>query len=101
MEPHAGPEPIAVERTLDTAPVDAAMTPVPAIGSIMSVETRHQMAALTFDDGPDPEFTPRLLDVLDKHRAQATFFMVGKAAQQYPEIVARVARSGHAIGNHS
>jgi peptidoglycan/xylan/chitin deacetylase (PgdA/CDA1 family) len=59
------------------------------------------VAALTFDDGPHPEFTPRLLDVLEKRHARATFFMVGKAAQRHPEIVRRVAAAGHAIGNHS
>jgi peptidoglycan/xylan/chitin deacetylase (PgdA/CDA1 family) len=92
---------MTVQRILDVTPESSARTPAPSIGSIVSVETRHRMAALTFDDGPDPEFTPRLLDVLDKHRAKATFFMVGKAARQYPEVVARAVRAGHAIGNHS
>ncbi|OFV83764.1 MAG: hypothetical protein A2W26_08610 [Acidobacteria bacterium RBG_16_64_8] len=59
------------------------------------------MVAITFDDGPDAEVTPRLLDVLRRHRAYATFFMVGQAAARYPDIVRRVAEEGHAIGNHS
>jgi peptidoglycan/xylan/chitin deacetylase (PgdA/CDA1 family) len=70
-------------------------------GTITHVVTDERIAALTFDDGPDPEFTPRLLDVLKKHHAKATFFMLGQAAAKYPEIVRRVAIEGHAIGNHS
>ncbi len=59
------------------------------------------MVALTFDDGPDPVSTPRLLNVLAAHRARATFFMIGVRAAQHPELVKRVATEGHAIGNHS
>lgn len=70
-------------------------------GTITHVETTAKAAALTFDDGPDPSATPRLLDILAAHQAKATFFMVGRNAAQYPEIVARVAAEGHAIGNHS
>jgi peptidoglycan/xylan/chitin deacetylase (PgdA/CDA1 family) len=73
----------------------------PAVATITHVSTRAPVAALTFDDGPHREFTPRLLDILEKHRARATFFMVGEAAQQHPELVRRVALSGHTIGNHS
>jgi peptidoglycan/xylan/chitin deacetylase (PgdA/CDA1 family) len=63
--------------------------------------TNEFVAALTFDDGPDPEFTPRLLDVLKQYRAKATFFMLGKAAERYPEVVRRAALEEHAIANHS
>ncbi len=52
------------------------------------------MVALTFDDGPDPRCTPRLLDVLREHNAKATFFMVGQAAAQHPGIVEQVAGGG-------
>jgi peptidoglycan/xylan/chitin deacetylase (PgdA/CDA1 family) len=71
------------------------------IGTITHVVTQDPVVALTFDDGPDPEYTPRLLDILERHHARATFFMVGKNAESYPELVQRVAQSGHAIGNHS
>ncbi|OQW35947.1 MAG: hypothetical protein A4E19_15945 [Nitrospira sp. SG-bin1] len=71
------------------------------VGTITSVSTSRPMVALTFDDGPDPLCTPRLLAILEKHRAKATFFMVGQAAALHPDIVAKVAGGGHAIGNHS
>jgi len=71
------------------------------LGTITHVSTTDPIVALTFDDGPHPQFTPRLLEILAKHNAFATFFMIGKNAKQYPEIVQRVAMAGHAIGNHS
>jgi peptidoglycan/xylan/chitin deacetylase (PgdA/CDA1 family) len=71
------------------------------IGTISHVHTQESIAALTFDDGPDPEYTPRLLDILERYGAHATFFMTGKAVQAHPELVRRVAAAGHAIGNHS
>jgi peptidoglycan/xylan/chitin deacetylase (PgdA/CDA1 family) len=71
------------------------------MGTITHVSTRDAVAALTFDDGPHPEFTPRLLDILERHQAHATFFMIGEVAQQRPDLVRQVAQAGHAIGNHS
>jgi peptidoglycan/xylan/chitin deacetylase (PgdA/CDA1 family) len=68
---------------------------------ITNVETRDSVAALTFDDGPHPEYTPIVLNILKKHRVSATFFMVGKLARQHPQIVYQVAAAGHAIGIHS
>ncbi|WP_425454719.1 polysaccharide deacetylase family protein [Falsibacillus pallidus] len=57
--------------------------------------------AITFDDGPDPVYTPRLLDVLKKHNVKATFFLVGEKAERYPEIVKRIHDEGHLIGLHN
>ena len=71
------------------------------MGTITHVSTQDAVVALTFDDGPHPDSTPRLLDVLERHQARATFFMIGEAAQRYPDLVRRVAQAGHAIGNHS
>jgi len=79
----------------------AALATNNVIGTITHVSTSNAVAALTFDDGPHPEFTCRLLDILERHQAHATFFMVGKAAQHHPDLVKRVAQAGHAIGNHS
>ncbi|HYE64432.1 MAG TPA: polysaccharide deacetylase family protein [Pyrinomonadaceae bacterium] len=70
-------------------------------GTVTHVETSDHVVALTFDDGPHPDSAPRLLDILDRHRARATFFMVGRAAQRHPELVQRIAQAGHAIGNHT
>ena len=70
-------------------------------GTITHVATREPLAALTFDDGPNPEATPRLLDLLGAHGARATFFVVGEAAARHREIVVRAAREGHAVANHS
>ena len=56
---------------------------------------------MTFDDGPDPEKTPKVLDILAKNDIKAVFFMVGNRAEQHPELVKRVVNEGHIIGNHS
>lgn len=56
---------------------------------------------LTFDDGPNPQVTPWVLDQLAKYNAKATFFCIGKNAELYPEIVERIKAEGHAIGNHT
>jgi nucleoside-diphosphate-sugar epimerase/peptidoglycan/xylan/chitin deacetylase (PgdA/CDA1 family) len=57
--------------------------------------------ALTIDDGPDPVHTPRILDIFREHAVKATFFVVGGAAEQYPEIVLRMKKEGHDVGSHS
>ncbi len=57
--------------------------------------------ALTFDDGPDPRWTPAILDVLRRHRAQATFFVVGSRVLEHPELVRRIRQDGHQLGIHT
>jgi peptidoglycan/xylan/chitin deacetylase (PgdA/CDA1 family) len=64
------------------------------------VETSAPVFALTFDDGPGPQSTPGLLEVLARHRAKATFFLVGERVRAHPELVAAIAEAGHEIGNH-
>lgn len=71
------------------------------VGTLVRVETSSPLVALTFDDGPDPVHTPRLLDVLDRHGARATFFMIGAAARRRPGLVAEVASRGHCVANHT
>ncbi|MBF8982396.1 polysaccharide deacetylase family protein [Lutibacter sp. B2] len=61
----------------------------------------EKLVALTFDDGPHPRFTPKILDVLKEYDAKATFFMLGKHVKLYPKVVKRVAKEGHEIGNHT
>jgi len=56
---------------------------------------------LTIDDGPDPEDTPVLLDLLEKHQVKATFFVVGEKAERYPELIQRIVAEGHRLGNHT
>lgn len=56
---------------------------------------------LTFDDGPIPESTPQILDILDDCGVKATFFMVGDNARKYPELLEEVRRRGHSVGNHT
>lgn len=73
----------------------------PFVGTVTHVTTSEPVAAITFDDGPDPDFTPGVLDILKKHDAHATFFMIGKAAERYSALVQQVAQAGHAIGNHT
>ncbi len=57
--------------------------------------------ALTFDDGPDPVHTRRVLDLLDARGHRATFFVIGARAERHPDLVAEIARRGHGLGNHS
>lgn len=72
-----------------------------------TMQYRHGMTlgrkeiALTFDDGPNPETTPRILDILDRHCIKATFFMVGVYAHARPDLVREVAARGHVIGTHT
>jgi peptidoglycan/xylan/chitin deacetylase (PgdA/CDA1 family) len=62
--------------------------------------TRRRIA-LTFDDGPDPAFTPRVLDLLAKQQARASFFLVGERAARAPETVRRIAGEGHEVASHA
>ena len=57
--------------------------------------------AITFDDGPNPAITPKLLDLLARYDARATFFVIGKFARECPELVREVAARGHIVGNHT
>ncbi len=59
------------------------------------------LLALTFDDGPDPRWTPWLLDVLAEHQVTASFFLIGRQVAAHPALAARIAAAGHRLGNHS
>jgi peptidoglycan/xylan/chitin deacetylase (PgdA/CDA1 family) len=70
-------------------------------GSSLIAPPRPGELALTFDDGPNPIWTPRLLDLLSRRGVRATFFLVGSRAQAEPALVRQIAAAGHLIGNHS
>ncbi len=66
-----------------------------------SAATARNEIALTIDDGPDPVVTPQVLDLLDRHAAQATFFCIGEKAARHPDLCREIVRRGHAVENHS
>jgi peptidoglycan/xylan/chitin deacetylase (PgdA/CDA1 family) len=70
-------------------------------GVLWRGDPTQPVVALTFDDGPDPETTPRILDTLKQEGVRATFFVVGTKLKQHPELAQRIAREGHALGCHS
>ena len=70
-------------------------------GTVYHIRSNELVVALTFDDGPSPIWTPQILDALKAVNVKATFFMLGKHVQKYPEIARRVADEGHEIGNHT
>ena len=70
-------------------------------GEALTAPRKPGELALTFDDGPNPAWTPRLLEILAGHDVRATFFLLGIRAQAEPELVLRIAGAGHLIGNHS
>lgn len=67
---------------------------------IIFFRPKPQTLALTFDDGPDPKFTPQILQILREYRIPATFFVCGKESKQYPQLIRQILAEGHEIGNH-
>lgn len=67
---------------------------------ITRLDSGEKSVALTFDDGPNPDATPLILDALAERKVRATFFILGRHAEQWPDLVKRVANEGHSIGNH-
>lgn len=65
------------------------------------IDTKSRLIYLTFDDGPVPEITPQVLDILDEHGWKATFFCVGENVQKYPTLYQEILRRGHRVGNHT
>ncbi len=68
---------------------------------VWSLPVQEKKIYLTFDDGPTPGITEWVLDELNKHEAKASFFLVGKNIEQHPDIVKRIRKEGHAVGNHT
>lgn len=86
---------LEVENKKSIFTTTAGVTPTP------KANNTTKKIALTFDDGPHPEYTPMLLDGLKEREVSAAFFLMGKNAEKYPEIVERIEKEGHTIGNHS
>lgn len=69
--------------------------------AVWEVSTKEKTIALTFDDGPDPIYTPQILDLLKKYKAKGTFFVIGKRVEEFPSIIQREAKEGHELANHT
>src|SRR5215510_2966773 len=67
---------------------------------IYRVRTELPLVALSFDDGPHPTFTPQVLEILQRHDAKATFFLIGERALRHPDVLASIRAGGHEVGNH-
>jgi peptidoglycan/xylan/chitin deacetylase (PgdA/CDA1 family) len=76
------------------------MSLVFGFGVFRKARTRREVA-FTFDDGPDPDYTPRLLDLLGKYKIKATFFVLGSKAEKHADLILRIHREGHLIGIHN
>lgn len=72
-----------------------------AAATITQIDTAQPVVAMTFDDGPHPNLTPQLLDMLRVRGIRATFFVIGRNAARYPQILQRMVAEGHEIGNHT
>lgn len=70
-------------------------------GATLCRTNSAQRLAITFDDGPNPSLTPKLLDLLEQHGARATFFVIGKYARECPELLKQTASRGHVVANHT
>lgn len=73
----------------------------PTLRRLPGEQARQGLVALTFDDGPDPNVTPRVLDLLDRYEARASFFCIGTRAAKHPDLVREIAFRGHTVENHT
>ncbi|MEK7299306.1 MAG: polysaccharide deacetylase family protein [Candidatus Margulisiibacteriota bacterium] len=77
-----------------------AALPIHAV-TTWKLQTTEPVVALTFDDGPKPDYVVRLLEILDHYQVKATFFVVGESVLAHPDLILRMAQSGHTLANHS
>ncbi|MCW3813606.1 polysaccharide deacetylase family protein [Micromonospora sp. DR5-3] len=100
--PPEPPKPTPTPRPTRTAPPKPKLRPLPkTLPAGLQRRSGTRAVALTFDDGPDPRWTPQILDQLRAAHVTATFCLIGTQARRYPELVARIAREGHQLCNHS
>lgn len=103
-KPIAVPEPVKQAQPLQKpaeAEAEQSSSAQKQIEIVAQLNTKNKIMALTFDDGPDPRFTPQILQVLKEHGVKATFFLLGRQAERYPAITALIAGEGHETGIHS
>ena len=99
--PAATNTPSPSHETLASAPAGYLDLPKKSFYGYSSVHVDGPYIAMTFDDGPDPKLTPKLLDLLKAKGIKATFFVVGQNASEYPDVLKRAVAEGHEIANHS
>jgi peptidoglycan/xylan/chitin deacetylase (PgdA/CDA1 family) len=98
-QPCPNPNALGIARVLE---VDAASTPRVGLKSFpQTLPLQHKELVLTFDDGPIPETTPKVLDALKAECVRATFFMVGRNSKAYPALARRILADGHTVGHHT
>lgn len=103
VEAHPTPGTRFLDIDKDTGDVDdESYTKLPTPYVVRQLGARDDKElALTFDDGPDPTWTPQILDILKAEHVKATFFVIGENAEAYPELVQRIVAEGHDVGNHT
>jgi len=103
VEAHPTPGTRTLDIDKDTGDIDdESYTRIPTPYVIRQIgATYSKKLALTFDDGPDPTWTPQILDILKAKHVKATFFVIGENAEAYPQIVQREVAEGHDVGNHT
>ncbi len=99
-EPVKGSRSFEIDRNTGEV-VDEKYTAVPTPFVIQRTGATKGKLALTFDDGPDPDFTPQILDILKEKGVHASFFIIGQNAAAYPSLVQRLVAEGHDVGNHT
>ncbi|HQF02371.1 MAG TPA: polysaccharide deacetylase family protein [Phycicoccus sp.] len=95
--PSSPPTPAPSTHTAQTAPTGAPATPAPTI----PIAPEGGVIHLTFDDGPEPTWTPQVLALLAEFDARATFFVIGRQASAHPDLIAKERAAGHVVGNHT
>ena len=101
MNPFLVSVPAAVVATGGVAAYAAVYPRAQLFGPTICRTNSSRKLAITFDDGPNPAITPQLLDLLDRHQAKATFFVIGRFVRECPDLVKETAARGHVIGNHT
>ena len=101
---HSGPAEYELELEalpLGAQPAPTSTTSAPTPQPASTADRSGTVVFLTFDDGPNPTYTPQVLDILARHNARATFFVLGSLVQAYPDLVDRIVAEGHTVANHT